>query len=135
MTMLTRRDTLASSLALPLGLATGMGAAPSAQAQAAGASPRPPDLSFLKTDPLVNADRLRWEMETAGVDAILAMQPANVFYLSNHWPQLDRMGMRGAGVVVFPRDPAIPMALIMHAFLYYYTHTPESAFTDRAVYT
>lgn len=135
MTMLTRRDTLASSLALPLGLATGMGAAPSAQGQAAGASPRPPDLSFLKTDPLVNADRLRWEMESAGVDAILAMQPANVFYLSNHWPQLDRMGMRGAGVVVFPRDPAIPMALIMHAFLYYYTHTPESAFTDRAVYT
>lgn len=134
--MLTRRETLTVAAALPLLAGAGPAAAPADQA------PRPalPDLSFLRSTPLVNADRLRREMAVAGVDAIVAMQPSNVFYLTNHWPQLDRMGMRGSGIAVFPRDPKMPVAQIMHAFLYYYTHTPETdfgapGFPDRAVYT
>ena len=93
-----------------------------------------PDLSFLRDTPLLNADRLRFFMKNAGIDALLVTRPANVFYLSNHWPQLDRMGFDDSAIAVFSADPAAPLALVMHAFLYYYTHTPESAFRDRLVY-
>lgn len=83
----------------------------------------------------MNADRLRFFMREGGIDALVVTRPANVFYLSNHWPQLDRMGFDDSAVAIFSADPAAPLALVMHAFLYYYTHSPESAFTDRLVYT
>ncbi len=73
-------------------------------------------------------------MAREGLDALVACRPANVFYLTNHWPQLDRMGFTDSAIAVFPRDPQRPIALIMHAFLYYYTHSPESAFDDRLVF-
>lgn len=129
--MLTRRQGLTTGAAL-----LAASAVPKATfAAPASRVPRhPPDLGFLSTTPLVNADRLRREMDRAGLDAVVTMQPGNVFYLSNHWPQLDRMGFRGAGIAIFPRDPSRPLALVMHAFLYYYTHTPESDFADRLVF-
>jgi Xaa-Pro aminopeptidase len=74
-------------------------------------------------------------MRHEGLEALIVCKPANVFYLTNHWPQLDRMGFEGAGIAIFSADPARPISLVMHAFLYYYTHTPESDFTDRAVFT
>ncbi|MHA7819604.1 MAG: M24 family metallopeptidase [Erythrobacter sp.] len=95
----------------------------------------PPDLDFLRRESLVNEDRLRFFMREAGLDALVVTQPANVFYLTNHWPQLDRMGFDGSGIAIFCADPARPLAVVMHAFLYYYTHTPESEFTDREIFT
>ena len=99
------------------------------------AAPALPDLSFLRDTPLADTERLRRLMEAEGLDAIIAAKPANVFYLTNHWPQLDRMGLEGSGIAIFSRDPQRPVALVMHAFLYYYTHTPESAFGDRQIFT
>ena len=97
--------------------------------------PTPPDLGFLRSEPLLNADRLRFFMREKGLDALVVANPANVFYLTNHWPQLDRMGFDGSAIAIFPADPAKPIVLVMHAFLYYYTHTPESTFSDRLIYT
>lgn len=94
-----------------------------------------PDLAFLRSTPLLDRDRLQHFLTAAGLDAIIVAKPANVFYTTNHWPQLDRMGLEGSGVAVVPADPAAPIALVMHAFLYYYTHSPESEFTDRQVFT
>jgi Xaa-Pro aminopeptidase len=45
------------------------------------------------------------------------------------------MGFEGSGIAIFPLDPKRPITLVMHAFLYYYTHTPESKFKDRLVFT
>ena len=94
-----------------------------------------PDLSFLRSNPLMDRARLEHFMRAAGLDAIIAAHPANVFYTTNHWPQLDRMGFEGAGIAIVPADAKAPITLVMHAFLYYYTHTPESDFTDRQVFT
>jgi Xaa-Pro aminopeptidase len=118
--------------------ALGAGVAAAASiAPPAAAKPRPqlPDLSFLRDTPICNAERLRHFMAAEGLDALVVARPANVFYLTNHWPQLDRMGFDGAGIAIFSRDPARPITLVMHAFLYYYTHTPESEFKDRQVFT
>lgn len=128
--MLSRRDMMAAGA-----LAAGAGAAaPAAAAARAPAGPAPPDLSFLRDTPLCDLARLRAQMAAAGLDAVVAAKPANVFYLTNHWPQLDRMGFEGAGIAIVSADPARPITLIMHAFLYYYTHTPESGFKDRLVF-
>jgi Xaa-Pro aminopeptidase len=99
------------------------------------AEPKLPDLAFLRATPLADRDRLSYFMRAAGIDALIVTHPANVFYTTNHWPQLDRMGLDGAGIAIVPADAKAPIALVMHAFLYYYTHTPESDFTDRAVFT
>jgi hypothetical protein len=97
--------------------------------------PRPPDLSFLREGPLVNVERARAWMAAYGLDAIVATQPANVFYLTGHWPQLDRMGLTHTAMAILPRDPARPPALIMHAFLHYYTHSDETPAGERWVFT
>ena len=94
-----------------------------------------PDLSFLRDTPLCDPDRMRHFMQAEGMEAVIVSHPANVFYLTNHWPQLDRMGFEGSGIAIFPRDPQKPITLVMHAFLYYYTHTPETNFRDRLVFT
>jgi len=129
--MISRRDMFKGAAAV------GAASVPIGMAALAKPAPAPalPDLGFLRDTPLVDADRLRFFMRQAGLDALVVARPANVFYLTNHWPQLDRMGLEGSGIAIFPRDPQRPVALVMHAFLYYYTHTPESEFTNRAVFT
>lgn len=122
-------------MALQAGL---LGAVSNATASSAASSPAPvtpPDLSFLREAPLMNADRARFFMEREGLDALVVNHPANVFYVSNHWPQLDRMGYSHSMFAVFCRDPARPIALVAHAFGYYYTHSDEAAFANRIVFT
>ncbi len=126
--MLTRRAWLAGAAA-----AAAAGSIP-AGASAAAPAPTIPDLGFLRDTPLVNDERLRFFMREAGLDALVVAKPANVFYLTNHWPQLDRMGFEGSAIAIYPADPARPVAMVMHAFLYYYTHSPESLVTDRLVF-
>ena len=127
--MVSRRDWLTGAAG-----AVVAGSLPAAADVPAPAVLAPPDLGFLRDTPLVNADRLRYFMREAGLDALVVAKPANVFYLTNHWPQLDRMGFEGSAIAIYPADPAPPMALVMHAFLYYYTHSPESLVTDRLVF-
>lgn len=118
--MPTRRTVLQTALVGPV---SRVGATPGGEAPSR--APAPPDLQFLRQQPLVNADRLRFFMKRDQLDAIVAARPENVFYLSNHYPQLDRMGWRGAGIAIFPADPHRPLTLVMHSFLHYYTHSPE----------
>lgn len=127
--MVSRREWLAGAAGAAVA-----GSLPAAAAVPAPAAPALPDLGFLRDTPLANADRLRYFMREAGLDALVVARPANVFYLTNHWPQLDRMGFEGSAIAVYPADPARPVALVMHAFLYYYTHSPESLVTDRLVF-
>lgn len=134
--VISRRDALLGPAAVAAGAAA-CAASSAVGAAAMGdsrATVRPPDLSFLMSEPLVNADRLRYFLREADLDAVIVAHPTNVFYLTNHWPQLDRMGWTGSAIAVFPADPRRPVALVMHAFLYYYTHSPESAFTERLVF-
>jgi Xaa-Pro aminopeptidase len=129
MAMITRRTALQAGL---------LGAACTAAPPAAIGKPSaivPPDLGFLRDAPLMNGERARFFMEQEGLDALVVTQPANVFYLTNHWPQLARMGYTHSMFGVFCRDPARPIALVLHAFGYYYSHSDESAFTDRIVFT
>lgn len=91
-------------------------------------------IGFLRNEMLVDLDRLRFFMRETGLDAIAVTNPVNVYYLSNHFPQLDNMGFTENTVAIITRDPATPLALVMHAFLYYYTHSPESEFEDRLVF-
>ncbi len=127
--MTTRRDVMKGALA---GTLATVGAPASAAPR--DRSPSVPDLSFLRENTLMNKDRARYFMEQEGLDALVVSHPANVFYLSNHWPQLDRMGFQDSAMAIFSRDPKRPLAVLMHAFLYYYTHSPESAFSDRLVF-
>ncbi len=141
--MINRRDALLGTAGAATGLAGGMTLpmiAPAAAgdgAQAGGTSGsgvRPPDLGFLQSEPLVNADRLRFFLRQAGLDAVVVAKPANVMYLTNFWPQLDLMGSTGTAIAVFTADPQRPVALVMQAFVYYYVHAPESGSIDRALY-
>lgn len=123
---------------LGVGATFGAAAAVATGAQSAQANApliTPPDLSFLRSNHLADFDRLRFYMRERGLDGLIVTNPANVFYLSNHWPQLDRMGFDDTTLVVVSADPARPPVLIMHAFLYYYTHSPETEFFDRPVFT
>jgi Xaa-Pro aminopeptidase len=130
--MLSRRSFVAAGA---LGAALAGGSSASADGPLpTDQTPDIPDLAFLRSEPVADAERLRRFMDREGLDALVVSHPANVFYLTNHWPQLDRMGFEGSGIAIFAKDPARPIALVMHAFLYYYTHTPESDFSDRLVF-
>jgi Xaa-Pro aminopeptidase len=135
MTGVTRRGALGLFGAGAIGGAGAAGAAGDAAGAGAGTRAAPPDLSFLREGPLVNAPRMRELMARAGLDALVVTHPANVFHLTGHWPQLDRMGLANTAIAVFPRDPARPTALVMHAFLHYYTHSDETPAGERVVFT
>lgn len=132
--LINRRDVVAAGITLPVaGVAAAAGQI--SAASPGTARPAPADLSFLRSEPLLDAARLRTLMRREGLDAIVTAQPANTLYLTGHWPQLDRMGWRSAGLGIFCADPAKPLGVVMHAFLYYYTHSPErDAFGDRIVF-
>lgn len=129
MAMITRRA------ALQAGLLGAVCTATPPQAMGGNSSVAAPDLSFLRDSPLMNGDRARFFMEQEGLDAIVVAQPANVFYVTNHWPQLARMGYSHSMFGVVCRDPLRPVALIAHGFGYYYSHSDEAAFANRIVFT
>jgi Xaa-Pro aminopeptidase len=94
----------------------------------------PADVGFLATEPLLNIDRARFFMQRDGVDAVVVTDPANVFYATNHWPSLDRMGFRHSTFAILPRDPKRPLTLIMQGFLLYYRYADEVSLPGRVVY-
>jgi hypothetical protein len=93
-----------------------------------------PDFGFLRTDPLVNAERARMIMARENLDAFVVTQPTNVFYLANHWPNLDRMGFRHSMFVIYPRDPKRPVAMVMTGFLHYYRFADDVDLPDHVVF-
>ncbi|MEO0996047.1 MAG: M24 family metallopeptidase [Pseudomonadota bacterium] len=132
---MNRRDLLGAGLATPWLLSASADAGAVATAERCRPVPvAAPDLGFLREQPLMDGGRLRSFMRREGLDAIVVARPANVFYVTNHWPQLDRMGFTGSAIAIVSADPARPLALVMHAFLYYYTHSPESNFDGRLVF-
>lgn len=127
--MISRRAALQAGL-----LGAGCMAAPAA-ATGGAAQIHPPALGFLRDSPLMNGERARYFMQREGIEALIVTHPANVFYVTNHWPQLDRMGYTHSMFGIFCRDPGAPLALIAHAFGYYYSHSDETAFPNRIVFT
>jgi Xaa-Pro aminopeptidase len=111
------------------------GTPPSAAPLAAAPfAPARPDLGFLRTEALVHAERAQAVMAREQFDAFIVTQPANVFYLGNHWPNLDRMGFRHSVFVVYPRDPKRPVALVMTGFLHYYRYADDVDLPNRIVF-
>jgi len=96
--------------------------------------PSPPDLGFLRIEPLVHAERAFAVMTQEKIDAFVVTQPANVFYLSNHWPNLDRMGFRHSVFAIYPRDPKRPVSLVMSGFLHYYRYADDVDLPNRVVF-
>jgi Xaa-Pro aminopeptidase len=95
----------------------------------------PPDLGFLRESPLMDIERARSFLAREGFDALVLTHPANVYYATNMWPQLDSMGYINSMVAIVPRDPARPVAIVAHAFLYYYVQSDQCVVPGRAVYT
>jgi Xaa-Pro aminopeptidase len=134
--MVTRRDALrggfvAAALAgSSAGEATKVRMAPATDGQ-----PRPPDLSFLRDTPLMNVERARDFLAREKLDALIVTRSPNVFYVTNHYPQADRMGAIHSMSAVLSRDPTRPIAVVAQAFSWYYSHSDESAFGNRALFT
>ena len=116
-----------------LGLVDSGARAASSSTVPAAPSPRP-DFGFLRTDALVNAERARMIMARENLDAFVVTQPTNVFYLANHWPNLDRMGFRHSMFVIYPRDPKRPVAMVMTGFLHYYRFADDVDLPNHVVF-
>ena len=128
------RRTLLAGLGGAAAAGAGSAATPGTTTTAAAARLTHHDFGFLRTEPLVNAERAQAVMEREGLDAFIVTQPANVFYLGNHWPNLDRMGFRHSVFVIRPRDPKRPTALVMTGFLHHYRYADDVALPDRIVF-
>lgn len=94
----------------------------------------PPNVDFLATEPLLNIERARYFMRRDDVDALIVTDPANVFYATNQWPALDRMGFRHSTFAIVPRDPQRPLTLVMQGFLLYYRYADEVDLPDRMLF-
>lgn len=66
---------------------------------------------------LLNLDRARAKMEAAGLDALVAALPRNVYYASGFWTRISEWGFgENQAAVILPRDPSIPAVLIVPEF-------------------
>ena len=80
----------------------------------------PVNLDFLHNNALLNRDRASELLRREGLAAVVVARAANISYLTNHWPLLDRMGASGSAYALLSADPKAPVALIMGQFSYYY---------------
>jgi Xaa-Pro aminopeptidase len=66
---------------------------------------------------LLNLDRARATMDSAGLDALVAALPRNVYYASGFWTRISEWGFgENQAAVVLPRDPAVPAILVVPEF-------------------
>lgn len=134
--MVTRREALRGGFAAAaLAGGTTAQATKVQVAPVASGQPRPPDLAFLRDTPLMNVERARDFLAREKLDALIVTRSPNVFYVTNHYPQADRMGAIHSMAAVLCRDPARPIAVVAQAFSWYYSHSDESAFAHRALFT
>ena len=83
-------------------------------------TPVPVNLDFLLSNPLLNRARATEVLRREGLSAVVVGRPANISYLTNHWPLLERMGATGSAYAVLSADSKAPVALVMGQFSYYY---------------
>jgi Xaa-Pro aminopeptidase len=66
---------------------------------------------------LINLERARRLMDAAGLDALIAAAPRNVYYASGFWTRISEWGFQeNQAAVLIPRDPTIPAVLIVPEF-------------------
>lgn len=66
---------------------------------------------------LINLERARRLMDAAGLDALIASAPRNVYYASGFWTRISEWGFQeNQAAVLIPRDPALPAVLIVPEF-------------------
>lgn len=73
----------------------------------------------LPTEPLLNRSRAFEVMTSNGVEAIICSLPQNIYYLTNHYPQLTKMGMNQLSYAILPRDQTIAPILVAGQFAFY----------------
>lgn len=81
----------------------------------------PPPLSApsLPQDLLVNRERASYIMKQSGVSAIICALPRNVYYLTNYFPQLSKMGLDGFAFAILTADEKVPPVLVEGQFGFY----------------
>ena len=72
---------------------------------------------------LVNRQRAHQVMKASGVDAIVCSRPDNIYYLTNYYPQLAKMGMENIVFAILPLDISAPPILVAGQFEYYLAST------------
>ncbi len=119
-----RRDFIAAAAITPVAnLVTGTpsSAVTVAATEAAMPASSPASLADLASSPLVDRARAAQVLTDAGFAAIVCSRPSNVYHLTNYWAVLARMGVLDSVYAVLPRDPKLPIALVLAEFSYYYT--------------
>lgn len=86
---------------------------------------------------LLNRQRAHQIMTETGIEALICAQPKNIYYLTNHMPQLVKMGMRDLSYAILPRDPALAPILVIGQFAYYLgvTERATADLVDARLYT
>ena len=77
--------------------------------------PEPPIIEGL----LVNRERSHEIMLANKLDAIVCSRPENIFYLTNYYPQLSKMGLQNLVFAILPLDPYSKPILVIGQFEYY----------------
>ncbi len=91
----------------------------------------------LPNDLLLNRPRAHAVMKAEGVDAIICVNPQNIYYLTNHNPQLVKMGMHDLAYAILPLNPTQAPILILGQFAYYLgmNERPTANLVDTRLYT
>ena len=79
---------------------------------------------------LVNRERAHQIMQASGVDAILCSRPDNIYYLTNYYPQLAKMGMENLVYAILPLDRRQAPILVIGQFEYYLAATQGATTRD-----
>src|ERR1700681_1849082 len=66
-----------------------------------------------------NRERASSLMRIAGLDAIVASSPLNVYYLTGAFPIMSRFSQLNVTAAVLPADPAQPIGYVAGGFEYY----------------
>jgi hypothetical protein len=92
-----------------------MAASPSAsRATAVAATPSEPKTGY-EGQLLVNRPRAYAVLEELKLDGLIALNPINVYYLTNTWPFMAKFRAEIPGFATFARDPQQPSFLVTSA--------------------
>lgn len=75
---------------------------------------------------LINRPRAAKLMAQHGIDALVVRKPENIYYLTNHFPQLARMGMTNLSCALLPADPKMPPVLVISEFSFFLGATEQA---------
>lgn len=83
---------------------------------------------------LLNRERANRIMDREGLDALVAVAPINVYYLSDYWGALMRMRRSFYNYALLPRDPAKPAALIVTGVEHLrFFHAPDATWMENRI--